>query len=129
MLGAVRNPKRLALVSGAFSIVLAMAILWFWSFPSPTNVSASLAPDDVRQIVRIVSKSRWKWVRWFVAKREFKSLRHFVLPHTYWIHGDSGATGKASVLYRGAFDSDKVFLNLFYDGTNGWQIMSTTFLQ
>ncbi len=128
MLDIVRNSRRLALVIGAFAILAAIAILWFCSFRSATKVSASLAPDDVRQIVGIVSKSRWEWIRRAVAKHDFKFLRHFVLTRTYWINADSGTTGKAAVLYRGTFDSGRVLVRLGHDSTNGWRLESMTFL-
>jgi hypothetical protein len=115
--------QRVPLAIGASVVLLVIAIARFCSPPSASSVvSASLSPQEVRQIVPIAAKQHWKLVRWAIAKREFKLLRYFATARIESAEVDPTHSGRVDVLCRVPFDPGvKVFLRLQSDGTNIWR--------
>src|SRR5712672_3411332 len=118
-----RKSQRVALAIGASAVLLVVVITWFFSPRSASSVvSASLAPQEVRQIVPIASKKRWELIRWAIAKREFKLLRYFVTARIESAEADPTYNGRVNVLCRVPFDPGvSVCLRLQCEGTNTWR--------
>ena len=121
MFPAPLTRHRIALAFGIAGVGLGVGLYWLVPLRSSFVVTGSLGKDDVREIVRVVSRERWQLLRTAVAGREFTLLRRFLRARIESVHGESGANGQAFVTCRAGFDpAVQVLFRLKHESTNGW---------
>jgi hypothetical protein len=113
--------RRIALAFGIAAFGLGVGMYWLVPLRSSLVVTGSLGNDDVREIVSVVSRERWKLLRAAVARREFTLLRRFLRARIESVHGESGPNGQAFVTCRAGLDpAIKVLFRLKHESANGW---------